>query len=84
MSSSGKSTDVKSARPTSRSRLEPTSDIDELHARLQADPRFNPPTPSPWKRIALLLVVAILLWAGVTMRKPHAKASQIVHAKRYV
>jgi hypothetical protein len=28
---------------------------DEAHAALAADPRFDTPTPAPWKRAALLV-----------------------------
>lgn len=84
MSADVKASDVKSSRPISRNRerLQPTSDINELHARLRADPRFNPPPPSPWKRVALLLMLAVLLWFAFRMRKPIMKEVEIVHARR--
>lgn len=66
-----------------RARQEPTSDINELHARLHADPRFNPPTPSVWKRIALLVFAFSLLWLGMTLRKP-VKGPEVVHTQRCV
>lgn len=87
MSADAKSSDVKTPlnRPISRNRerLPPTSDINELHARLRADPRFNPPTPSPWKRAALLLVVFALAWLAFTMRKALSmEPPEVVHARR--
>lgn len=32
------------------------------------DPRFNPPTPSAWKRAALLLFIVFLFWFSVRLR----------------
>lgn len=32
------------------------------------DPRFNPPTPSPWTRAALVLFVLLLFVAAVSVR----------------
>ena len=84
MSMDAKSSDIKtSSRPSSRN--QPTSDIAELHARLRADPRFNPTPPSPWKRAALLLVVVFLLWLAYRMRKPIVQEvfeREVVHAQR--
>ncbi len=87
MSVDAKFSDVKTPlnRPISRNRerLPPTSDINELHARLRADPRFNPPTPSPWKRAALLLVVFVLVWLAFTMRKALSmEQPDVLYAKR--
>lgn len=67
-------------------RLEPTSDINELHRRLKADPRFNPPTPSPWKRAALLVLMVGLLWLALSMRLQMKKPAQpeVLHAQRCV
>ena len=69
-------------------RQEPTSDVRELHRRLAQDPRFNPPTPSPWKRIALIVFLFSLLYLGLKLRlnaiqKLEAEPS-VVHANRYV
>ena len=63
----------------------PTSDVHELHRRLAQDPRFNPPTPSPWKRVALLAFVLAILWLAFSLRMS-AKQShpQVIHAQRYV
>ena len=72
----------------SRDRLEPTSDVNELHARLASDPRFNPPTPSVWKRIALLVTILLLGYFGYKLRKPlfmpseAAETAQVTYAQR--
>ncbi|PIL32353.1 hypothetical protein GSI_05599 [Ganoderma sinense ZZ0214-1] len=68
-------------------REEPTSDVRELHRRLAQDPRFNPPTPSPWKRIALIVFLISLLYLGLKLRlnaiqKLETEPS-VVHANRY-
>ncbi|KAI0373621.1 hypothetical protein BV20DRAFT_1033896 [Pilatotrama ljubarskyi] len=66
------------------SRDEPTSDLQELHRRLAEDPRFNPPTPSTWKRVALILFMIALLWIGFRMRASvAAQQPKVVHASRY-
>ncbi|KAF8219989.1 hypothetical protein L208DRAFT_1417353 [Tricholoma matsutake] len=33
------------------------------------DPRFNPPTPSPYTRAALLIFIAFLFWLAFILRK---------------
>ena len=68
--------------PSTPQRLPPTSDINELHARFRADPRFNPPTPSILTRLALLVLVIILFWFGVNMRKELATPPPEVQAMR--
>lgn len=82
------SSDVKSDKATLRSsskqRLAPTSDINELHARLHADPRFNPPTPSVWKRAALVVLVVFLFWLGASMRKSMSQKPEVIHTQRCV
>ncbi|KAJ8592589.1 hypothetical protein M405DRAFT_733000 [Rhizopogon salebrosus TDB-379] len=50
--------------------------------QLHADPRFNRPAPSLWKRVALLLVVAFLFWAAFQL-KPQRSEPKIIHAERY-
>ncbi|KAI9001461.1 hypothetical protein BD414DRAFT_34824 [Trametes punicea] len=67
------------------SREEPTSDIHELHRRLEEDPRFNPPTPSAWKRVALILFMFALLWIGFKLRTSLVAAQEpkVIHASRY-
>ena len=68
-------------------RQEPTSDVRELHRRLAQDPRFNPETPSAWKRAALLLFIVALCWLGIRLRVstiPGQAQPDVVHANRYV
>ncbi|OCH84560.1 hypothetical protein OBBRIDRAFT_395844 [Obba rivulosa] len=62
---------------------EPTSDVHVLNERLNRDPRFNPPTPSPWKRIALLAFVVALFYVALKLRVNLAKQTQVVYADRY-
>ncbi|KAG1733350.1 uncharacterized protein EDB91DRAFT_1057544 [Suillus paluster] len=54
------------------------SQIKQLHA----DPRFNRPAPSLWKRIALLLAVAFLFWLAFQFQ-PRRSQPKVVHAERY-
>ena len=74
---------MSSEKSTLKARAQPTSDINELHRRLHEDPRFNPPTPSPWKRLSLIIVVFILFWVAYSIKpqKPEAKVP-VVHANR--
>lgn len=49
------------------------------------DPRFNRPAPSPFKRAALLLLIAVLVWVAVQMRSGLLEAkrkTQIIYASR--
>ncbi|KAH9933565.1 uncharacterized protein BXZ73DRAFT_46328 [Epithele typhae] len=66
---------------------EPTSDIKELQRRLQQDPRFNPPTPSAWKRVALIVFLLCVCWFAVQLRVSmiprQPEPPQVVHANRY-
>jgi hypothetical protein len=49
------------------------------------DPRFDVPTPSPYKRVALLLFTAFLFWAAFKMRGSLTrKEPEIIYAKRCV
>ncbi|CAL1715850.1 unnamed protein product [Somion occarium] len=69
-----------------RDQVEPTSDVNVLHRRLNEDPRFNPPTPSFWKRIALVITVFFLFWVAYSIRTPlYARPPKetVVHANRY-
>lgn len=50
--------------------------------QLDADPRFNHPAPSLWKRVALLLVTAFLFWAAFQLQSPISQPKTI-HADRY-
>ncbi|EIM83011.1 uncharacterized protein STEHIDRAFT_141539 [Stereum hirsutum FP-91666 SS1] len=49
-----------------------------------ADPRFNPPTPSRWKRAGLLVLVFVLFWVAISMRKSMRNAPpKVLYANRY-
>lgn len=71
----------------SNSRPLPTSDIRVLHQRLEQDPRFSPPPPSIWKRLALIFILFFLLWLGYRLQSQHnisqTQPPKIVHANRY-
>jgi hypothetical protein len=51
------------------------------------DPRFYQPTPSPFKRAALLIFIGFLFWLAFSLRKSvwaAGGAPRVVHANRYV
>lgn len=53
--------------------------------RRLADPRFNSPPPSRWKRAGLLALVFVLFWAALSMRKSMKNAPpKVVYANRSV
>lgn len=56
------------------------------HVQLAQDPRFNPPTPSWWKRALLILFIIFMFWLYFSMRASmHRGAkSQVIHSHRYV
>ncbi|KAJ6623644.1 hypothetical protein B0H10DRAFT_2008995 [Mycena sp. CBHHK59/15] len=76
--------------------LKPESDEDEdiddaasTSAREQApsfppvpDPRFEQPTPSPWKRAGLLLFLLFLFWLAFQLKNT-AGPPKVIHASRY-
>ncbi|KAF8514008.1 hypothetical protein BU17DRAFT_94886 [Hysterangium stoloniferum] len=64
--------------PTSTAR----STSPELQERFKRDIRFNPPPPSPWKRVALLLFVVVLFYFALKMRLSKEEP-QIIYADRY-
>ncbi|KAF8998858.1 hypothetical protein BDQ17DRAFT_1190283, partial [Cyathus striatus] len=45
--------------------------------------RFDQPTPSPWKRVALLLFIGFLFWLTYNIRGLRNKKPEIVYASRY-
>jgi hypothetical protein len=55
------------------------------HIQLAQDPRFNPPTPSWWKRALLILFIISLFWLYFSMRASMYKGarSQVIHSHRY-
>lgn len=54
------------------------------HRRLAQDPRFNPPTPSWWKRALLILFIIVMFWLSLSLRASMQKGAQspIIHAHR--
>lgn len=52
------------------------------HIQLAQDPRFNPPTPSWWKRALLILFIISMFWLYFSMRASMHKG-QVLHAHRY-
>ena len=62
----------------------PTSDINVLRERLRRDPRFNPPPPSAWKRVALLITIVVLFYVALRMRMALIRPNepQVIHANR--
>jgi len=51
------------------------------------DSRFYQPTPSPFKRAALLIFIGFLFWLAFSLRKAAwraKKSPKIVHAHRYI
>lgn len=50
------------------------------------DPRFNPPPPSPWKRVALIVLVVLLFYFGFQMRATllQDRKPKVIYASRYV
>ncbi|KAI0791181.1 hypothetical protein C8Q75DRAFT_757032 [Abortiporus biennis] len=61
---------------------EPSSDIRVLQERLRQDPRFNPPPPAAWKRVALLIGMVFLFWLAYHIR-PQPQPERVLHANRY-
>ncbi|TCD63947.1 hypothetical protein EIP91_004757 [Steccherinum ochraceum] len=63
----------------------PTSDVNVLKERLKRDPRFNPPAPSLWKRVALLITIVALFYIALKMRIGLLQQPEppVVHAQRY-
>jgi len=51
------------------------------HIQLAQDPRFNPPTPSWWKRALLVLFIVFMFWLYFSMRISMQKGAH--HAHRY-
>jgi hypothetical protein len=45
------------------------------------DPRFNPPTPSPWKRAALLIFIVFMFWLAYQLRRG-SKQPHVFHSHR--
>ena len=75
----------------------PTDDYDEErspvrhrhipeHRQLAQDPRFNPPTPSWWKRALVVLFIVAMFWLYFSLRASMQQAAQpeVIHAHRCV
>jgi len=74
--------------PSSPAEWDPESAEDPREpslATLQAaDRRFNPPTPSPWKRVALVLFLCFLFWLSYRIpRLIPPQEPEVVYADRY-
>jgi hypothetical protein len=56
------------------------------HIQLAHDPRFNPPTPSWWKRALLIIFIISMFWLHSSLRASMQKAAepQIIHTQRCV
>jgi hypothetical protein len=56
------------------------------HRQLAQDPRFNPPTPSWWKRALVILFIVAMFWLYFSLRASMQRAAQeeIIHAHRCV
>jgi hypothetical protein len=57
---------------------------DEETTEEVVDVRFHPPPPSPWKRLALIILVCLLFYLGFYMRSAllDGKKSKVVYASR--
>ncbi|TDL25655.1 hypothetical protein BD410DRAFT_603295 [Rickenella mellea] len=52
--------------------------------RVVHDPRFDIPTPAPWKRAALIIFVLSLFWLAFRMQRVRLDdRQQVIHASRY-
>lgn len=56
------------------------------HRQLAQDPRFNPPTPSWWKRALVILAIVALFWLYFSLRASMQRGAEeeIIHAQRCV
>lgn len=65
----------------------PTPSDDTSASDPPEDPRFARPSPSPIKRLALVIFLAFLFWLGFQMRSAlleEKKNAKIIHASRFV
>ncbi|KAK7042735.1 casein kinase I isoform alpha, partial [Favolaschia claudopus] len=49
----------------------------------EIDPRFAQPTPSAWKRAALLLLIVFCFWLAFQLKTARPGKPKVVHANRY-
>jgi hypothetical protein len=50
------------------------------------DPRFDQPTPSPYKRAALIIFTILLFWIALSLRGnllAHKKSPKVIYASRW-
>jgi hypothetical protein len=47
-------------------------------------PRFDQPTPSPYKRAALVIFTILLFWLALSLRASHKRSSKVIYASRSV
>lgn len=51
------------------------------------DPRFDQPTPSPYKRAALVIFTILLFWIALSLRASllaHKRSPKVIYASRFV
>ncbi|KZV66908.1 hypothetical protein PENSPDRAFT_755352 [Peniophora sp. CONT] len=66
--------------------LEEADEVASLHRQLARDPRFNPPAPAAWKRVALLLFVALMFFLTYWLRPappPHVRKPDVAYEELY-
>ncbi|KIK11115.1 hypothetical protein PISMIDRAFT_690575, partial [Pisolithus microcarpus 441] len=51
--------------------------------RRLTDPRFNPPPPPVWKRVALITFIIFLFWLSYSLRTKKNTQQDIIYASRY-
>jgi hypothetical protein len=69
-----------------------SEDVDDVVPREEEDslpeqdPRFHQPSPSPFKRAALIIVTLLLFWLALSMRTSLLKArkAKVIYAPRYL
>ncbi|KAI6132393.1 hypothetical protein EDD16DRAFT_1699656 [Pisolithus croceorrhizus] len=64
-------------------RTQSTSRTSQSTPRRLTDPRFNPPPPATWKRVALIAFVIFLFWLSYSLRTKKNTQQDIIYASRY-
>jgi hypothetical protein len=57
-------------------------DAEHEDASQELDSRFHQPTPSPFKRAALIVFILFLFWLAMSMRWSSRKKPEIIYASR--
>lgn len=73
-------------RPKAEDSSPKTSEDEDKHES-DEDSRFHQPTPSPFKRLSLVLLLVFLFWAGFQLRAgllDAKKKPKIIYASRWV